>query len=64
MTSPRGLILDVEDSSIYLLNVGPDAAKLVGRLVTVEGFRSGLYRLDVDWIGEASSSNNVTPPCV
>ena len=53
--SERGLILHVDGGGVFALDADIDALKLLGTRVTVEGKRSGFDRLDVDWIGPASS---------
>ena len=53
MTSARGLIVEVEGGGVYALDADPDASKLLGHRVVVEGIRNGFDRLDVEWIGRA-----------
>lgn len=61
-TSARGLILELDDGGIYALNAEADAAELVGHRVILEGTRSGLDRLNVEWIGRAGLNRSVTRP--
>jgi len=53
LDSTRGLVLQVDGGGVYALDTNPDAHRLLGQRVTVEGTRSGFDRLDVDWIGPA-----------
>ncbi|MDP9412522.1 MAG: DUF5818 domain-containing protein [Pseudomonadota bacterium] len=46
----RGLVLQVDDGGVWALDTEPEANRLVGRRVVVEGTRSGFDRLDVEWI--------------
>lgn len=64
ITSTRGLMVEVDDGGVYVLDADPDAAKLIGRRVIVEGIRSGFDRLDVEWIGEEDMSADLTQPYV
>ena len=63
LTSMRGLIVKVDDGGVYALDADSDATKWLGRLVTVEGVRSGFDRLDVEWIGAADMVSDLTQPC-
>ena len=53
LNSKRGLVLQVDDGGVWALDHDPHAAQLVGLRVIVEGTRSGVDRIDVDWIGRA-----------
>lgn len=63
-TSARGLILELDDGGIYALDAEPDATDLVGHRVILEGTRSGLDRLNVEWIGRAELNRSVNLPFV
>lgn len=51
LEAPRGLELEVDGGGTWVLDVDPDARRWLGKRVTVEGFRSGFDRLDVQWLG-------------
>lgn len=53
--SPRGPIVEVDDGGSWVLDHDQDVRELLGRRVVVEGKRSGFDRLDVMWIGLATS---------
>jgi hypothetical protein len=55
MDSQRGLLLEMDDGGVYALDADPDARKLLGQRVSVEGTRSGFDRIDVEWIGIAAA---------
>lgn len=50
LTSPRGLVLRVDDGGLWALDAPRKADRLIGRRVVVGGTRSGFDLLDVDWI--------------
>ena len=52
-TSPRGVLLEVEDGGVFVLDTDRDTALLLGKRVIVEGVRTGFDRLDVEWLGLA-----------
>jgi hypothetical protein len=56
MSSVRGLLLKIDDGGIYALEAEPDARRLLGHRVTVEGTSMGLDRIGVEWIGQVGSS--------
>ena len=53
--SPRGPIVEVDDGGSWVLDLDKDVRTMLGRRVVVEGKRSGFDRLDVMWIGLATS---------
>ncbi len=54
LTSDRGHILQLDDGAIWALDFEDAAATGVGQRVILEGIRSGLDRITVEWIGPAT----------
>lgn len=52
VTSRRGMVLKMDDGDAFALGFEVPVEHLICRRVTVEGNRSGLDWIAVDWIGE------------
>ena len=50
----RGPMLEADDESVWILEIGTDLELQIGKKATVEGNQVGLDRLAVEWIGPAS----------
>lgn len=55
----RGPMLEADDGSIWILEIGTDLELQIGKKATVEGNQVGLDRLAVEWIGPASRKKSI-----
>jgi len=55
--SRRGPVVEADDGGTWALDLDQNVTGMLGQRVVVEGKRSGFDRLDVMWIGLATSDS-------